>query len=78
VGSRPGPQGALAMEDRKRRGSMELCLLKSSAALARRARPRANRRTISLGCHCWCPLITCGDADLRHSGSVPVSARQLP
>jgi hypothetical protein len=35
-------------------------------------------RTISLGSHCRCPLITCGDADLRPNGGVPVSARKLP
>jgi len=35
-------------------------------------------RTISLGSHCQCPSITCGDADLLPSGNVPVSARGLP
>ena len=39
---------------------------------------RGRTRTVSLGSHCRCPLITCGDADLRPSGGVPVSDRELP
>ncbi len=35
-------------------------------------------RTVSLGSHCRCSPITCGDADLRPNGGVPVSARKLP
>ncbi len=42
------------------------------------ARDGNRTRTISLGSHYRCSLITCGDADLRQSGGVPVSARELP
>lgn len=35
-------------------------------------------RAVSLGSHCRWSLITCGDADLRPSGGVPVSDRELP
>ena len=65
-------QGLLMATERAWRKMLVARLLFSGARDGNRT------RTVSLGSHCRCPSITCGDADLRPSGGVPVSTRQLP